>query len=157
MNKLIDYLKKFLHLGINISITILILSVVIQVFSRFFLPSTPSWTEEMSRMSFIFIVGFAAPLALLEDHLVRVDILFNRLPVKYQNMLEIFIKIIIGIFLVILSYHTYFAVGRLGMEQTPILKISLRYPMLLFLGSYLTMLLFLIFQLIEMLKNKEKI
>mgnify|MGYP002090250448 CR=1 FL=1 len=40
--------------------------VLVQVISRNFLPNAPSWTEELARYSFIYMVAFGVGLAALK-------------------------------------------------------------------------------------------
>jgi len=58
-------LNKLLSLGTLLSTIGFIGSTVIQIFARFFLASAPSWTEEASRLFFIYAMSFAAGLAAL--------------------------------------------------------------------------------------------
>ena len=64
MNKK-DYVERILGLGTFLCFTALIITVLIQIFTRF-LPLGISfiWTEEATRFFFIFSVVFAAPLVL---------------------------------------------------------------------------------------------
>ena len=41
--------------------------VMIQIISRNFLPSAPSWTEELARYTFIYMVAFGSGVAILKD------------------------------------------------------------------------------------------
>ena len=46
--------------------------VLVQVISRNFLPNAPSWTEELARYSFIYMVAFGVGLAALKHEFVLV-------------------------------------------------------------------------------------
>ena len=45
--------------------------VLVQVISRNFLPNAPSWTEELARYSFIYMVAFGVGLAALKHEFVK--------------------------------------------------------------------------------------
>ena len=45
--------------------------VLVQVISRNFLPNAPSWTEELARYSFIYMVAFGVGLAALKHEFVN--------------------------------------------------------------------------------------
>ena len=51
------------------------LCVLVQVISRNFLPNAPSWTEELARYSFIYMVAFGVGLAALKHEFVNVEFL----------------------------------------------------------------------------------
>lgn len=65
-----------------------IISVLVQVFSRTFLPKTPPWTEEMARYLFIYMVAFGCSVAVHKKEFVGVDFLVGLLPLKTAKMLE---------------------------------------------------------------------
>ncbi len=56
-----------------------LVAVVIQVFSRTFLPTVPSWTEEAARYLFIYSVATGAGVVALKDEYAQVDIFTSRL------------------------------------------------------------------------------
>ena len=47
--------------------------VLVQVISRNFLPNAPSWTEELARYSFIYMVAFGVGLAALKLSLIHIS------------------------------------------------------------------------------------
>ena len=53
--------------------------VLIQVISRNFLPSAPSWTEEAARYSFIYMVAFGCAVAVHRNEFVNVEFLHDAL------------------------------------------------------------------------------
>ena len=56
--------------------------VLIQVISRNFLPSAPSWTEEAARYSFIYMVSFGCGVAVHRREFVKVEFLHDALESK---------------------------------------------------------------------------
>jgi TRAP-type C4-dicarboxylate transport system permease small subunit len=67
-----------------LSFTGMMAVVSVQVFSRFFLPQAPHWTEEAARIMFIYTGSFAAGLAVKRNAYVAVDTLFNHLPPNWR-------------------------------------------------------------------------
>ena len=59
--------------------------VLIQVISRNFLPSAPSWTEEAARYSFIYMVGFGCAVAVHRSEFVNVEFLHDALEHHQQD------------------------------------------------------------------------
>jgi len=64
-------------------------SVLIQVFSRTFLPKTPAWTEEAARYLFIFMVAFGSSVAVRTKEFVGIDMLTNFFPKSVNKILEL--------------------------------------------------------------------
>ena len=63
--------------------------VLVQVISRNFLPNAPSWTEELARYSFIYMVAFGVGLAALKHEFVNVEFLGDFLKSKNQKALDV--------------------------------------------------------------------
>lgn len=82
MKRLFPILAKIAEWGSVISLVGMIGVVGLQVFARFFLPSAPSWTEELARLCFVYAVAFGAGVATREDGLARLDLLSDRLPAR---------------------------------------------------------------------------
>ena len=68
---------KILKIGTLVSTIGLIGTVSLQIFARFFLASDPSWTEEASRLFFIYAVSFASGIALKNNSYVGLDLFYN--------------------------------------------------------------------------------
>lgn len=75
-----------------------IASVLIQVVSRTFLPTTPNWTEEAARFLFIYMVAFAGNAAVLSDEYVGVELLTEMFPQGFQKTLKTVIFVVLGVF-----------------------------------------------------------
>lgn len=48
--------------------------VLLQVFARFMLPSSPVWTEELSRYLFIYLIVLSSGLVIRDDRHVRLEL-----------------------------------------------------------------------------------
>ncbi len=83
-----------------------ILAVVIQVFSRTFLPVVPSWTEEAARYLFIYSVAVGASLVVLKDEYARVDIFTSKLTGARKTFYEITCCAVMIIFDVYLATYS---------------------------------------------------
>ncbi|NND06144.1 MAG: TRAP transporter small permease [Saprospiraceae bacterium] len=84
---------KVLKYGVLLSTYALVASVVLQIFARFFLTTTPPWTEAASRLFFIYSTAFAAGLALQHRYYVHLDVFFELLPKVMQKWLRLFIPL----------------------------------------------------------------
>lgn len=85
-------IRKTLRAGIILSTLGLILSVLIQIYGRFFLAASPPWTEEASRLFFIYTVAFGAAPALEDGYFVFLDLLRDRLSAAWARRLEVLVS-----------------------------------------------------------------
>ena len=94
MQKFIKIYKDiFSYIGV-IGLTGFILSVLVQVVARTFLPVAPNWTEEAARFLFIFMVATAGNAAVLNDEYVGVEMLQEMFSKKVQKMIKLVIFVI---------------------------------------------------------------
>lgn len=108
-----DFLKKVSKFrdGYNFAMSIIAMlfligflaSVLIQVFSRTFLPKTPAWTEEIARYSFIYMVAFGSSVAVRTKEFVGIDMLTNFFSKTAQKTLAFIVSITLFCF----SFFTY--------------------------------------------------
>lgn len=97
MNKFIEkYNAVMVFLGMVCLITFTG-AVTLQIFSRIFLPKTPSWTEELSRYAFIYMVSFGCSVAVRKNEFVGVDIFTSMLPTFARDTLKICVHILLGL------------------------------------------------------------
>ena len=83
-----------------------IAAVAVQVFSRTFMPTVPSWTEEAARYLFIYSVAFGAGIVALKDEYARVDILTSRLGPGVKKIYELAVCALLLAFAVYLAVYS---------------------------------------------------
>lgn len=145
-------LKRILEAGTLLSTLAFLLSVIFQIYARFFLSSAPPWTEEASRLFFLYAMGFAAGLALQDQEYVYLDVLYRRLSKAAQAWLDHIVSALTSVlFLVMASYGIAFF--RLGLsEQSP----SMGIPMAVAFGSIIVMAVGLfVFSIVTIFKNSD--
>ena len=99
------FLDRFLWAGSIFSMLALVAVVLLQVFARVALPVVPAWTEEASRLCFIWCVAFAAGPAVRERAYVDVDSFINHLPLRLRVLLAILIDCLLAGFTATLTYE----------------------------------------------------
>lgn len=82
-----------------------IISVVVQVFSRTFLPTTPTWTEEAARYLFIYSVAVASGIVVLLDDYARVDVIFSHFKPGVRKVYDICISAFLCVFSIFLAAY----------------------------------------------------
>ncbi|MGS0525470.1 TRAP transporter small permease [Zobellia nedashkovskayae] len=100
---------RILKVGVLLSTWGLIFTVLLQIFCRFTPLDTPTWTEEASRLFFIYAMSFGAGLAMKNEYYVHLDMFFSSFPVKMQRLLVKVIPIIsLFLFAVMAIYSIQF-------------------------------------------------
>jgi len=98
MRKTVKYIDRTLAFFAAAATVGYISSVVIQIFSRSFLPRTPSWTEETARYFFIYAIAFAAGLAVRNNSYVAVDIFVSKIPQRLKKWYQIALNVFLALF-----------------------------------------------------------
>ena len=100
---------RILKIGTLLSTWGLILTVLLQIICRFTPFNTPPWTEEASRIFFIYAMSFAAGLAMKNEFYVHLDMFYNRFPERLKKVLNLAIPIVtLLLFLVMAIYSIKF-------------------------------------------------
>lgn len=106
MKILFDFLDRVMYIGAIFNMFILLGVVLLQVFARVALPQVPAWTEEASRLFFMWAVAFAAGPAVREQAYVDVDSFTIHLPQKIQLWLAIIMDVILVGFCGVITYES---------------------------------------------------
>ena len=97
---------RILKVGVLLSTWGLIFTVLLQIFCRFTPLDTPTWTEEASRLFFIYAMSFGAGLAMKNEYYVHLDMFFSNFPVKLQRLLVKVIPVIVLFLFVIMAIYS---------------------------------------------------
>lgn len=159
MDSLIKKYNKFMsYLGL-ICLGGFIVSVLIQVISRTFLPKTPSWTEELARYLFIYMVAFGASVAVHKKEFVAVDLIIDFLPKIIRKLIELVINIVLLLFVtfVLLKSVLGFAILEYRMVSTA-MQVPMQYiyfSMIILFGLLiLSFVMEILYQVKEILSSK---
>jgi len=107
-----------------ILVMLMIVSTGLQVFTRYILNNPLSGTEELSRICLIWLVFWGSAIGLKRKKHLSVSVIFDRLPKKIRQYINIFINIAILIFLGILVVFSYQLLTKTYKITTPALGIS---------------------------------
>lgn len=104
--------------------------VLLQVISRFLLPSSPIWTEELSRYLFIYLIVLSSGLVISQNRHVRLELFQAALNPILTKVYHIFCHVLAGSFaLYILPYAIKYA--QIGRWQTsPALEVPMYWAFL---------------------------
>ncbi len=151
-----DYVEGFLKIATLICFILLILNVCFQIITRLCIPSFAKvWTEEMSRLLFVYSIAFAAPLAMKHNEYVNVDFVLDLLPKKVRKVVDLCISFGVVVLLAVILKEA-FAFAMLGKNQV---SVTMGYKMMYVYMAMPIMLSFmLLYAIINLYKKiKEKV
>jgi len=127
---------------------LLILTVLLQVVSRFFFTQAPAWTEELSRVFFIYSVSFSCGLGILNNSYISINIFKKKFSKHSQFLVEKFIQFSIITFMVLFQFQSikFLQVGAL--QTSPSLGINMfwfYFPILIIPSSIMCFFIFQFF------------
>jgi len=84
---------KLFNAGALISLGAMIVIVALQVFTRFFMESTPHWTEEAARIFFIYSVAFGTAIGIKNGDFIKLNLIGKYLSSRNDRLLNFFIDL----------------------------------------------------------------
>ena len=160
-DKLVKVYSEILYAVGSIFYITFCVCVMVQIISRNFLPSAPSWTEELARYSFIYMVAFGCGVAVLKDEFVFVEFLKDMLEAKGLHkankairILVTFVMLIISVYILVKAEPTFCFI-KFRMVST-----AMQIPMQYIYFSQILLFAFLsvslVFRLIQMVRDFNK-
>ena len=130
--------------------------VLIQIISRNLLPSAPSWTEELARYTFIYMVAFGCGVSILKDEFVFVEFLRDALEAKGLHMANKVIRLLVNFAMLVLCLFILFkAVPGFAFIKFRMVSTAMQLPMQVVYFSQVLLFAFmsisLVFRMILML------
>ncbi|WP_219701238.1 TRAP transporter small permease [Marinomonas lutimaris] len=125
--RIIDWVFSVLAVSALLAITAV---VMLQVISRFLLPSSPIWTEELSRYLFVYLIVMGSGLVIRHNRHVRLELYQGALNRFWNKVYQIFCHVLAGSFAIyILPYAIKYA--QIGRWQTsPALEVPMYWAFL---------------------------
>lgn len=149
-------ITKIIFLLIMVTFIILILSCILQVFTRFILNNSLSWTEELSRYSFIWANFLGGIFCTKKGLHAVVTVITDYLNEKWKNIFSIVANmfvVIISIIIIIFGIKVTYTVRA---QLSPALRISMSYVYAAAPFSSLFVLYYSVINIIDRYKNIRK-
>jgi TRAP-type transport system small permease protein len=96
-----------------------------QVFSRYALRNSLSWSEEFQKFMHIWIIFLAIPLAYKNDAHIGMNILYKKFPLKMQRVIKIIIDLLWLLFGVISTIYSLNIMKIASGQKSPGLGVSM--------------------------------
>ena len=144
--KLIDATLAFLTV---LSFAGVIIIVTIQIISRF-APFSFIWTEELTRYLFLYGIAFGAPLALMRNEFINVDMILNRMPDNFRRYYEIiiYLAIILLSLVMVVQGYSFTLLGDNQRSATMPFQMSV-------VHASLFLVFYAVLKIIDLIKNKQ--
>lgn len=144
---------KLFNAGALISLGAMILIVALQVFTRFFMETTPHWTEEAARIFFIYSVAFGTAIGIKNGDFIKLNLIGKYLSSRSDRLLNIFIDLTTIAFALILIIHSIKFV-KLGMDElSPALEITMGFVFISIAIIGLSIVVFTLENLFHLIKS----
>ncbi|MDA3810634.1 MAG: TRAP transporter small permease [Spirochaetaceae bacterium] len=128
MDKFIDVLyEKIVGNLIKIIGIVMTLTILIQIFSRAFMKVPFSWTEELSRITFMWFCFLGSGIAMKKRAHLGIDYFVKNLSEKYKNINQIVINVLIGFFGFFLAYYGILMSGIMHKQVSSVMRIPMSY------------------------------
>lgn len=151
---LLAVLDRILKYTLTLLAVTLTISVFLQVLIRFVFKYPLPWTEEVARIAFVYCIFVGATIAVREGSHLHVDALLATLPEKAARAIVILGMLLVGAFLVFVTWQGIVLVRATGVQMTPVMQIPFKYLYLIVPVSGALMLLFLAANLLELVRTK---
>ena len=99
-----------------------------QVFSRFVLNATPSWSEEIQIFGHIWLVFLAIPIAYRRGAHFAVEAIRRQYSLGVHRILDVFVELLWAGFAITTIYYSYRVSLVAGRNVSPGLEIPMSYP-----------------------------
>ncbi len=147
---ILDRALKYL---LTLLIIILTVSVFLQVLIRFVFKYPLPWTEEVSRIAFVYSIFVGATIAVREKTHLNIDVLLVVLPKGAAWVITVLGLILVGIFLGFVTWEGIALVRATGVQMTPVMQVPFQYLYLIVPASGALMLLYLVMALVDHLRK----
>jgi TRAP-type transport system small permease protein len=123
--------------------------VFLQVLVRFAFKFPLPWTEEVSRLAFVYSIFVGATLAVRENDHISVDFLLAVLPAGVRRVVRLVGTVLVATFLVAMTWQGIVFVQATGVQMTPVLQVPFRSLYVVIPLSGALMLLYLVLGAID--------
>lgn len=111
----------------GVFLSIMTLSVFLEVLARYVLHMSLSWPEEVARFSFIWCSLLGASIALERKKLHDIDIVFGRLPNAMRGLLAFGVDLLVIAILVVLLVYGAKLTAVVHLQVSPAMEIRMSY------------------------------
>lgn len=128
MDKFIDILyEKIIGNLIKVIGIIMAVTILVQIFSRAFMKVPFSWTEELSRITFMWFCFLGSGIAMKKKAHLGIDYFINKFSTQYRYYNQIVINLLIGLFGFFMSYYGVNMAKIMHKQVSSVMRIPMSY------------------------------
>ena len=125
IQKLTTAVERILTVMVCATFIVLISACVLQVFTRFVLNNSLSWTEELARYSFIWSNFLGAAICTQKESHATVSALTDLLPENAKHCLKFITNLIIILIAIVLIFYGFKVAYAVRLQLSPALRVSM--------------------------------
>ncbi|WP_249976458.1 TRAP transporter small permease [Vreelandella olivaria] len=133
-----------------LALVTLSVTVLLQVVARLFLPFSLSWTEELSRYLFIYMVALSAGAVLRRNRNVSVELFHHLLGMRAKAAVQAVICLAIGIFAYLVLPYAWQYAQNGAWQTSPTLRIPMLY---IFFSTVVAFALLLVYSVLGVIEG----
>ncbi len=148
-------LDQVLKVVLTALVAVLTVSVFLQVLLRFVFKYPLPWTEEVSRIAFVYTIFVGATIAVRQKTHLNVDFLLVALPQALARALTLIGTLLVAVFLAFVTWEGIEFVRLTGVQVTPVMQLPFRHLYLILPASGGLMLLYLLAGVVDTLRRRS--
>ncbi|QEN06851.1 TRAP transporter small permease [Oceanispirochaeta crateris] len=157
MDKFIDILyEKIVGNLIKVIGLIMTLSILIQIFSRAFMKVPFSWTEELSRIMFMWFCFLGSGLALKKKAHLGIDFFVNKYGQNFKYVNQIIINLLVGFFGFFMAFYGFKIARVMHKQVSSVMRIPMSYYYAVIPVTGILLLILSIYYLIQNFKKENR-
>jgi TRAP-type C4-dicarboxylate transport system permease small subunit len=128
---------------------------MMQIVWRYLLQHSLSWSEELARYLFVWVIALGAALALKSNSHIKLDLVVELLPRRMQLPLLWIGRVAMIVVWVVLAFATLDLLPVVNLQKSPALGLPMSWPYLSVLVGALLMLVFTLLDCIGHVKGSR--
>lgn len=126
-SKIADRINRVMECLGMVVLVVLVIATSLQVFTRYVLNSSLSWTDELSRYCFIWASMIGAAVAAYKGTHAAVDVLVQNFTGKVKTVHKTIVYLIVIYVCIVLTIEGFQAVKMVGMQRSTAMHIPMSY------------------------------
>ena len=147
-------LDRTLKYALTLLSVVLTVSVFLQVLIRFVFQYPLPWTDEIARIAFVYCIFVGATIAVRENSHLSVDFLLVILPKRVARAAVFLGVLLVGVFLIFVTWQGVVLVLATGVQMSPVMQVPFKYLYLILPVSGALMLLYLVANMLALIRGK---
>ena len=123
--RLSDWINRCVQYVGFVQLSLMTLIIILQVFYRYVLGSSLSWSEESARFLFIWVVLLGASMGVKESFHVSVTLFKDMLPRRIKVTVDVLVNLLTGVVAAIMVVYGLSIAETVSIQLSPAVRISM--------------------------------